>query len=118
MISPRYNSNFKFIDNEEAYPFQLSNLHFRCLNLGMVNSRQYIPTGAFQGSFNPVDPSNVKSIYRSTDWIEWLVYIVPTLVAGLFENAETRRGVLGLSRGCALAMQWVVTKDNIQEMKS
>ncbi|CEP06796.1 hypothetical protein, partial, partial [Parasitella parasitica] len=58
MISPRYNANFKYIGNEAAYPFQLSNLQFQCLGVAMTNSRQYIPTGAFQGSFNPVDPSN------------------------------------------------------------
>ncbi|CEP18974.1 hypothetical protein [Parasitella parasitica] len=28
MISPRYNANFKYIGNEAAYPFQLSNLQF------------------------------------------------------------------------------------------
>ncbi|CEP19952.1 hypothetical protein [Parasitella parasitica] len=117
MISHRYKANFKYIGNEAAYPFQLSHLQFQCLGVAMASGRQYIPTGAFQGSFYPVDPSNVKSIYRSTDWIEWPIYVVPTFLVGLLDNAEIRKGVLGLSRGCALAMQWTVSKENIEEMK-
>ncbi|KAI9243536.1 hypothetical protein EDC94DRAFT_700008 [Helicostylum pulchrum] len=80
LLSKRYNDGFKHHGNESAYPFQLSNKQFECLNLGMKSSRLFIPTGAFQGSFHPVNPLNVKGLYRSTDWILFFTKAVPVLV--------------------------------------
>ncbi|CAM0136760.1 unnamed protein product, partial [Umbelopsis sp. WA50703] len=84
----------------------------------MQKSRMYIPAGVFQGSFHPVNPLNVKSLYRSIDWITWLVFVVPTLVVGLFDDADIRVAVLALTRACSISLQWVVSKDDILEIES
>lgn len=117
MISTRYNHSFKYHGNESDYPFQLSNIHFECLNAGMEASRILIPTGGFQGSFKPVNPLNVKGLYRSVDWIDWFLYVVPTLVVALFDDLTIRNAILALVRGCSLALQWEVSKENLEEIK-
>lgn len=118
MISPRYNSNFKYYGNESEYPFQLSNIHFECLKIGMQSSRMLIPTGGFQESFKPVNPLNVKGLYRSVDWIDWFLYVVPTLVVSLFDDLTIRNAILALTRSCSLALQWEVTNEDLEEIKS
>ncbi|KAI8640490.1 hypothetical protein BD408DRAFT_434132 [Parasitella parasitica] len=118
MISPRYNANFKYHGNESNYPFQLSNASFECVKMGMRNSRKFIPTGAFQSSFKATDQSNVKGFYRSLDWIAWLIHVVPTLVVGQYDDLSIRNAILGLSRACALSLQWEVSKDDIKKIKS
>ncbi|KAL9539149.1 hypothetical protein MBANPS3_010440 [Mucor bainieri] len=110
LIARRYNKNYKYAGNESAYPFELSNVDFSCVKLGMQQSRPMIPAGAFQGSFHPIDMSNVKSIYRSVDHIQRLIYVVPCLVVGLFGDPELGAVVMGLSRACALATQREVPK--------
>lgn len=118
LISPRYNTSFKFYGNESIYPFQLSNAKFDCLNTGMQKSRMYIPAGEFQGSFHPVNPLNVKSLYRSIDWTTWLVFVVPTLAVGLFDDADLRVAILALTRACSISLQWAVSKNDILEIES
>lgn len=118
LLSSRYNSSFKYHGNESNYPFQLSNLQIDCLNQGMDKSRVLIPAGVFQGSFKSVNPANVKGMYRSVDWIDWFIYVVPTLLASLFDDRKIRDAILALTRACALSLQWVVTKDEVEEIKT
>ncbi|KAI9243382.1 hypothetical protein EDC94DRAFT_669616, partial [Helicostylum pulchrum] len=103
LLSKRYNDGFKHHGNESAYPFQLSNKQFECMNVGMAKSRLFIPAGAFQGSFHPVNPLNVKGLYRSVDWSIWLVKVVPVLVVSLFEDQSIKTAILALTRACALS---------------
>jgi hypothetical protein len=118
LLSNRYNSGFKYFGNENLYPFQLSNSQFDCLKVGMEKSRLLIPAGVFQGSCHPVNPLNVKGLYRSVDWIFWFIFIVPTLVVSLFDDASIRTAILALTRACALSLQWEVSKADIEEIKS
>ncbi|GAA5797931.1 hypothetical protein HPULCUR_003329 [Helicostylum pulchrum] len=118
LLSKRYNDGFKHHGNESAYPFQLSNKRFECMNVGMAKSRLFIPAGAFQGSFHPVNPLNVKGLYRSVDWSIWLVKVVPVLVVSLFEDQSIKTAILALTRACALSLQWEISKTEIEEIKS
>ncbi|KAI9243055.1 hypothetical protein EDC94DRAFT_531376, partial [Helicostylum pulchrum] len=118
LLSKRYNDGFKHHGNESAYPFQLSNKQFECMNVGMAKSRLFIPAGAFQGSFHPVNPLNVKGLYRSVDWSIWLVKVVPVLVVSLFEDQSIKTAILALTRACALSLQWEISKTEIEEIKS
>ncbi|CEP19865.1 hypothetical protein [Parasitella parasitica] len=116
MVSSHYSTHFKYHGNESVYPFQLSNASSECIKLGMKKSRKYIPTGAFQSTFKAV--SNVKGFYRSSDWIAWLIHVVPTLVARQFEDSNIRDAIIGFARACALSLQWDVSKNNINEIKT
>ncbi|KAI9243120.1 hypothetical protein EDC94DRAFT_671936 [Helicostylum pulchrum] len=113
LLSKRYNDGFKHHGNESAYPFQLSNKQFECMNVGMAKSRLFIPAGAFQSSFHPV-----KGLYRSVDWSIWLVKVVPVLVVSLFEDQSIKTAILALTRACALSLQWEISKTEIEEIKS
>ena len=88
------------------------------MNVGMAKSRLFIPAGVFQGSFHPVNPLNVKGLYRSVDWTIWLVKVVPVLVVSLFEDQSVKTAILALTRACALSLQWEISKTEIEEIKS
>jgi hypothetical protein len=118
LLSSRYNTGFKYFGNELAYPFQLSNQQFDCINVAMQKSRLLIPAGVFQGSFQVVNPLNVKSLYRSLDWCQWFIYIVPLLVVPLFDDQSVRTAILALTRACALSIQWEISKAEVEEIKS
>ncbi|CEP15948.1 hypothetical protein [Parasitella parasitica] len=118
LIAPRYNASYKYIGNESEYPFQLAPVDFEAVKLSMAESRKYIPAGAFQFSFKPMDMQNVKSLYRSVDWIQWFIYVLPTAVVGLFDDENVRTALLGLSRALALALQWETSKNDMTEIEA
>lgn len=118
MVSPRYNDGYKYYGNESAYVFELCKDDFTRMKEGVNSSRRFIPTGVFQGSWQGVDPSNVKSMYRSVDWIEWFIYVVPTLLVPCFKNKELQKAVLGLVRGCALSLNWEITTTDLYDIDS
>ncbi|CEP16627.1 hypothetical protein [Parasitella parasitica] len=118
MVSSRYSTHFKYHGNESDYPFQLSNASSECIKVGMKKSRKYIPTAAFQSTFKAVDQSNVKGFYRSSDWIAWLIHVVPTLVASQFEDSNIRDAIIASARACALSLQWEVSENDINEIKT
>lgn len=118
LVSDRYNTRYKVVGNAENYPFELSKRDFQRLKQAMNMSRKYIPVGAFQGSWKGADQTNAKSFYRSVDWIEWFLYVVPTLVVPCFEDEQIQKAVLSLVRGCALSMNWEITEDDLTEIES
>lgn len=118
MISELYNDKYKFVGNSGHYPFEISKQDFKRVKEAMNASRAFIPTGSFQGSWKGVDPSSVKSFYRSVDWIEWFLYVVPTLLVPCFRDKDIQRAVLGLVRGCALSMNWEITENDLTEIES
>ncbi|CEP16958.1 hypothetical protein [Parasitella parasitica] len=100
LIAPRYNASYKYIGNESEYPFQLAPVDFEAVKLSMAESRKYIPAGAFQFSFKPMDMQNVKT------------------VVGLFDDENVRTALLGLSRALALALQWEISKNDMTEIEA
>ena len=118
MVSPRYSDPYKYYGRESEYIFELGRNDFVSMQSSINASRQYIPTGTFQGSWQGVNPANVKSLYRSVDWIEWFLYVVPTLLVPCFRDTELRKAVLGLVRGCALSMNWEITTTDLNDIDS
>lgn len=116
MISPRNNSRFKFVGNEDMYPFGLDSSDFNRIKISMDDSRSSIPAD-FSGSFNGMNLDNVRSIYRSVDWIAWLVYIVPTLVAPMFRTRAAVHAFIALSRGIQLSLQWSISESNVKDIE-
>lgn len=60
---------------------------------------------------------------RSTDWIMFLLYVVPTLVCDelLEQNGEaakdTCEALSALVTGCAIGLSWYIDKDDINRME-
>ncbi|KAI7895889.1 uncharacterized protein EV154DRAFT_558949 [Mucor mucedo] len=68
LLSPRYNARFKIVGGESKYPFLISPASFDKIQKSMNDSRCNISTD-FSGSFKGMHSDNVRSMYRSVDWI-------------------------------------------------
>lgn len=116
MISPRYNQAYKYVGNEDEYPFVLSNNAIDIMRDAVNSSRYLIPSAAFKSSFYGYDPQRSKSIYRSADYIDWLLYVLP-LYAPLFDDKRVADGISCLVRGISLALQFSISEDELQEIE-
>lgn len=116
MMSPKYNSHFKYCGNEKQYPFQLSNASFEAIKKSMEGSRSLIPASCFKGSWLAIDQSNVKQLYRSAEWLDYLLYCVPTLIMSQFQDAKVISGFLSLIRGISLSLQFRITENDLKEI--
>lgn len=116
MFCPKYNLHFKYCGNESKYPFELSSAAFVSIKKSMEVSRQLIPAGTFKGSWLAMEPNNVKSVYRSAEWIDWLLYCVPTLILSQFQDRDVVTGFLNLIRGISLSLQFEIATNDLEEI--
>ncbi|KAG2209274.1 hypothetical protein INT47_005566 [Mucor saturninus] len=116
MLSPKLNTRFKFDVNEDTYRFALETADFTRIKTAMDDSLRAIPAD-FSGSFAGVNLDNVRSIYRSVDWIAWLVHVIPTIVAPLFHTREATTGFIALSRNIQLSFQWSISESEVKEIE-
>lgn len=117
MISPKYCDLYKFSGNEPAYPFSLSKSTFIDIKACMDASRSLIPASSFKGSWLSIELNSTKSLYRSADWLDFIVYCVPTLIASQYQDASVRKAFLDLTRGIALSLQFNITESDIKEIE-
>ncbi|KAI9329148.1 hypothetical protein BD770DRAFT_432719 [Pilaira anomala] len=117
MISPKYSESYKFIGNQKEYPFSLPEQAFDDIKKIMKQSRQFISASSFKSSWLALDVSNVKSCYRSADWMDFLVYCIPTTIASQFEDIEVRSSLLNLCPGISLSLQFSITEKNLKEIE-
>ena len=96
------------------YPFNLDNSDFTVIQKSMDESRCNIPL-AFSGCFKGINEKSTNG-YRSVDWLDFLMYAVPTLVVPLLHSKSTQDAVSALVRACGVALQWEITEDELQEM--
>ncbi|OAD68523.1 hypothetical protein PHYBLDRAFT_172950 [Phycomyces blakesleeanus NRRL 1555(-)] len=95
------------------YPFFIPRTSLVTIGNCITSSRPYIPV-SFQGSFDNVF-SKIDGT-RAVDWLDFLLYIVPTLVVPFLSNRAVKTAVLSLVKGCALALQWTLTSELLDEM--
>ncbi|KAI9327116.1 hypothetical protein BD770DRAFT_334516 [Pilaira anomala] len=100
--------------NMSNYTFKLSKKQLEDVGDCIEASRGKIPV-SFQGSWDNL----VKKIdgARAVDFLDFLLYVVPTLIVPLFTKVEVRRALLFLVRGCAIGLQWETNESLIQEME-
>ncbi|OAD77052.1 C2H2-type zinc finger transcription factor [Phycomyces blakesleeanus NRRL 1555(-)] len=101
--------------NTTKYPFHILRADLVTIGNCITSSRKYIPT-SFQGSFD-----NIFVKIDSTcavDWLNFLLYLVPTLVVPYLPNRAVKTALLSLVKGCALALQWTLTSELLDEMES
>lgn len=97
----------------DNYPFYISKDKLTAIGNSISNSRQYIPT-SFQGSFENII-CRCDGV-RAVDWLDYLLYIVPTIVVPCLSGDSCKKAVLSLVRGCALALQWELNEDDINAL--
>lgn len=78
-------------------------------------SRGNVPV-SFQGSWDNLILSTKGA--RAIDFLDFLLYVVPTLLVPLFKETKVRTALLNLVRGCAIALQWKLNDRLIHEMET
>ncbi|OAD78115.1 C2H2-type zinc finger transcription factor [Phycomyces blakesleeanus NRRL 1555(-)] len=71
----------------------------------------------------PSPPHNTHSSYQElidgtcvVDWLDFLLYIVLTLVVPFLPNRAVKTAVLSLVKCCALTLQWMLTSELLDEI--
>ncbi|OAD70072.1 hypothetical protein PHYBLDRAFT_73877 [Phycomyces blakesleeanus NRRL 1555(-)] len=101
--------------NTTEYPFHIPRADLVTIGNCITSSQKYIPT-SFQGSFDNVFAKIDGT--RAVDWLDFLLYLVPTLVVPYLPNRAVKTALLSLVKGCALALQWTLTSELLDEMES
>ena len=76
----------------------------------IVKSAKYVPT-SFQGSW-----SKTNGYYRGVDWLDYLLYAIPTIVIPYLRHESTKIALMRLINGCTLALQWNITARDVSKM--
>lgn len=77
-------------------------------------SRATVPSTFNSKWENPIEQSGGN---RGVDWIDFLLYMVPTVFVPALEHDHARKPLLFLTKVCAVALKWRVTQDDLSMMK-
>ena len=99
----------------DVYPFFISKPNLKRIGECITQARKTIPV-SFQGSFYNVLEKTEGT--RAVDWLDFLLYIVPTLVVPYLPTVGSKKATLSLIKGCALSLQWNISTLQIEEIKT
>ncbi|KAI8967320.1 hypothetical protein BDB01DRAFT_734017 [Pilobolus umbonatus] len=107
----RTRSKFFYIDQDgdkisDNYPFFISRS-----DLVKIAT---IPV-SFQGGWENI--INKSAGVRMVDYVDFLLYAVPTIVCPFIRDRATCKALIALSTACSLALQWNITEQMIQQME-
>lgn len=100
--------------NVNDYPFFIPKQDLLTVGECLTDSRKRIPV-SFQGGWENIFKKNEGT--RMVDYIDFLLYAVPTIIVPKIKKEETRIALLSLSKGCNLALQWTIDDAMIKRME-
>ncbi|CAO3618584.1 unnamed protein product [Mucor hiemalis] len=111
------NEHLYFHNDKSAkhYPFTIDKKQLLAAGKSIDASRAHIPV-SFQGSWDNI--INKLDGVRAVDYLDFLLFVVPTLLVPLLQKNKTRTAVMNLVQGCSIALQWELTEDSIVQMES
>lgn len=77
-------------------------------------SRSTVPSTFSSKWENPIEQSGGN---RGVDWIDFLLYMVPTVFVPALTNNNAKKPLLLLAKACAVALKWKITQDDLSMMK-
>ncbi|KAG2204467.1 hypothetical protein INT47_005258 [Mucor saturninus] len=78
-------------------------------------SRPTVPTTFSSKWENPIEQSVGN---RGVDWIDFLVYMVPTAFVPALLHNNVKKPLLVLCKPCAVALKWRITREDLPMIKS
>lgn len=111
--SPKYYHN-RDAANKSKFTFLVDPTALRNAGICIERSRKTIPV-SFQGSWDNLLAKTDGA--RAIDYIDFLLFVVPTLLVPLFDRVEVRSALLNLVKGCAIALQWNLTESLLVVME-
>lgn len=114
LIVSKFNIPYRPTNPDKVYTFTVVKKELDAAGLQIKESQKYVPT-SFQGSWDNL----IQKIdgARAIDFLDFLLYVIPTLIVPLLKNDNVKKAVLNLVRGCAIALQWELTESLITEME-
>ncbi|OAD78849.1 hypothetical protein PHYBLDRAFT_163942 [Phycomyces blakesleeanus NRRL 1555(-)] len=95
--------------------FALSSGVRKEIGTAMYKTRNTIPT-SFHGNWR--DVYKKPGSFKAVDWADFLLFVVPTLVAERIGDATARNTLLGLVQACNLLMSWELSAEEQTSIKS
>jgi hypothetical protein len=87
---------------DDAFPFCLNGVKLADAGQDMLRSRKHIPSDHFDGSWD----DNVARSGRAVDKLDFLLYVVPTLLIPHVRKIESRRALNCLVMAIHMSLRW------------
>lgn len=100
--------------SEWPYTFHIAPQNLDELGKLVEKSRETIPSTFASKWENPITQSGGN---RGVDWLDFFLYIVPTLFVPALTNKDARRPLLCLSKACAAALKWEITESDLRRLE-
>ncbi|KAL0086416.1 hypothetical protein J3Q64DRAFT_1834229 [Phycomyces blakesleeanus] len=100
---------------KDRYTFSLKESDVKLAGRQIQYSRSNIPV-SFQGSWDNI--IDKREGVRAIDYIDFLLYVISTLLVPLFTRQTTRKALLALVKGCSICLQWNLNENMIVEMEN
>ncbi|OAD77506.1 hypothetical protein PHYBLDRAFT_141390 [Phycomyces blakesleeanus NRRL 1555(-)] len=94
--------------------FLLANV-LKKIGVAMAATRKTILT-AFHGCWRNI--SKYSGYFKAVDWADFLLFVVPTLVAERVRDTTARKALLGLVQACNVLMSWELSAEEQTSIKS
>lgn len=102
-------------DKQWPYTFDIEQVKLTKIGELVEASRSTVPSNFSSKWENPVTQSGGN---RGVDWIDFLLYMVPTVFVPALINNNAKKPLLDLSNACAMALKWRITQDDLSMMRA
>ncbi|OAD75359.1 hypothetical protein PHYBLDRAFT_64283 [Phycomyces blakesleeanus NRRL 1555(-)] len=96
------------------HPLFLSAGAQKKIDVAIEGTRESIPT-SFHGAWREV--ARHAEYFRAVNWANFLLFVVPTLVAERIHNQDAQKALLGLVQACTLLMSWELSAEEQTSIK-
>lgn len=116
LLNPKSCAKFKSLDSTKKYTFELKfetktqQEIMEMIGSLTKESRRYIPP-AFEGNWE-----GIGGFSRAVDYVDFLLYVVPTIVLPLVKSRPAQMALMNLVNGCSIALQWSISPADVIKM--
>ncbi|SAM09683.1 hypothetical protein [Absidia glauca] len=103
-------------DNRRNYPFFLGPLMMSSVGQDMLCSQPDIPESFFNGIWDDID--KYPGSARAVDWMDFLLFAVPTLIVPSLHHSDARQVINNLIKSIHLCLSWKLSSARISFIKT
>lgn len=100
--------------SEWPYTFYIPPGKLHEIGLLIQRSRSTVPSTFMSKWENPIVQSGGN---RGVDWLDFFLYMVPTLFVPALANNDAKAPLLYLSKACAVALKWEIKETDIRRLQ-
>jgi hypothetical protein len=103
-------------DSRRNYPFFLGTLMMSAVDQDMLRSQPDIPGSFFNGIWGDID--KYPGSARAVDWMDFLLFAVPTLIVPSLLHSDAREVINNLIKSIHLCLSWKLSSSQISFIKT